>query len=238
LPTSVRLNSVSITRSGVGSYSCTNAISCILGDMAVNEVATITISGTVDAGIIVGRLITNEAVVFTDTPVRDSTKLTDSATTLIATAVTPEWDASIRAPASVGNWVWLDEDSDGIKGPDEPGVENVLVMLYDNSGNLIDTAITTADGFYEFTYLPPGRYTINFSAPPGMEFTEQRESRDNQYNSDADPATGTTGTITLLSGAHQPNWGAGLVNIRPTSLETKPEFGNAPSEIYLPFLAR
>jgi len=238
LPTSVRLNSVSITRSGVGSYSCTNAISCILGDMAVNEVATITISGTVDAGIIVGRLITNEAVVFTDTPVRDSTKLTDSATTLIATAVTPEWDASIRAPASVGNWVWLDEDSDGIRGPDEPGVENVLVMLYDNSGNLIDTAITTADGFYEFTYLPPGRYTINFSAPPGMEFTEQRESRDNQYNSDADPATGTTGTITLLSGAHQPNWGAGLVNIRPTSLETKPEFGNAPSEIYLPFLAR
>ncbi|GAB3962749.1 hypothetical protein GCM10028805_64490 [Spirosoma harenae] len=53
----------------------------------------------------------------------------------------------------IGNRVWIDEDHDGEQDPDEKGLANVNVSLY-QSGTLVTTTTTNADGEYYFTYSP------------------------------------------------------------------------------------
>ncbi len=58
------------------------------------------------------------------------------------------------APIEIGNRVWLDADNDGIQDADELPIAGVTVELYDQSGNLIATAVTDATGAYFFSSGP------------------------------------------------------------------------------------
>jgi len=59
------------------------------------------------------------------------------------------YDAGLIPVANIGNFVWSDLDMDGVQDPNEPGVDSVLVVLYDgNSGNPIDSMWTDATGMY------------------------------------------------------------------------------------------
>ncbi len=65
---------------------------------------------------------------------------------------------------SVGNRVWLDENSDGTQDAGEPGIPNVTVELQDGictSGSNCPIAITDANGGYLFKSVVPGNYTVN-----------------------------------------------------------------------------
>ena len=82
----------------------------------------------------------------------------------------PTIDAGLIELVSVGDYVWLDVDRDGLQG--DPGVEKpiegVVVNIYDAEGVLWDTTTTDGDGFYSFTDLLAGAdYTIEFIAPDG-----------------------------------------------------------------------
>jgi uncharacterized repeat protein (TIGR01451 family) len=57
-----------------------------------------------------------------------------------------------EAPVEVGNFVWRDSDLDGVMDPGEPPIANVVLNLYDGSGNAIATATTDASGEYYFTF--------------------------------------------------------------------------------------
>jgi len=70
----------------------------------------------------------------------------------------------------VGDRVWYDDNRDGIQDPNEGGVPNVGVTLYDtatgmpvldSTGNPV-TTVTDANGDYIFTDLPPGDYYVAF----------------------------------------------------------------------------
>ena len=73
-------------------------------------------------------------------------------------------------PAAVGDFVWRDDNADGIEDIDEPGIGNVTVRLFrDANGNNqldegIDTVVgdktTDADGGYLFTGLQPAVYFV------------------------------------------------------------------------------
>lgn len=63
--------------------------------------------------------------------------------------------------ASIGNRVWLDENSDGYQDAGEPGIPNVQVNLYDAQGNLMATTYTDSDGRYLFPDLWPGTYYVD-----------------------------------------------------------------------------
>ena len=68
----------------------------------------------------------------------------------------------IPTPAgSIGDFVWKDTNGDGIQGSpaDEPGIPGVTVQLFQNDV-LIDTRVTDADGYYLFTGLSAGTYTV------------------------------------------------------------------------------
>ena len=124
-------------------------------------------------------------------------------------------DAGLYQYASLGDFVWLDSNSNGMQDAGEPGVANVPVTLLDGSGNPIPgkTTTTNASGFYSFTGLLPGTYAVQFTAPSGYQFTAQNSGMNNTADSDANLASGKTGSVTLASGQTNETLDAGLVAI-------------------------
>jgi uncharacterized surface anchored protein len=113
--------------------------------------------------------------------------------------------------AAVGDYVWYDEDRDGIQDATEVGVGGVLVTLYDNTGTPVTSTITTPDGAYIFTNVTPGDYTIGFdNIPDGMEFTQEVGTATDNTNSNADPITGITDAFTVTPGSYNPSIDAGI----------------------------
>jgi hypothetical protein len=55
------------------------------------------------------------------------------------------------APIEIGNRVWKDSNGDGVQGPSEPGIAGITVNLQNNTGTVIATAVTDADGNYLFS---------------------------------------------------------------------------------------
>ncbi len=122
--------------------------------------------------------------------------------------------------AKLGDFVWKDDNANGIQDLGELGVDNVIVELYDGLGNLIATTVTGDDystaavetGFYQFTGLAAGDYTVKFIAPADMALTVADANSDTQdaEDSDADQTTGITDTITLAAGESNQTIDAGL----------------------------
>uniref|UniRef100_UPI0035687585 SdrD B-like domain-containing protein n=1 Tax=Neptunomonas sp. TaxID=1971898 RepID=UPI0035687585 len=122
--------------------------------------------------------------------------------------------------AKLGDYVWLDEDADGIQDVNELGVDGVIVELYDANNNLVSSTITGDDystaevetGYYQFTGLKAGDYSVKFLTPANMLLTVADVAGNTQDNSDsdADVLTGMTDTITLADGESNQSVDAGL----------------------------
>jgi hypothetical protein len=112
--------------------------------------------------------------------------------------------------ASIGDYVWLDADRDGQQEAGETGVNNVTVRLLNAVGATIATTTTDASGFYSFTGLQPGTYSVEFVKPSNYGFTTADQGSDTT-DSDANVTTGRTGQYTLVSGQAQLTVDAGLV---------------------------
>ncbi len=72
---------------------------------------------------------------------------------------------------SLGNYVWFDENGNGVQDAGEPPIQDVLVNLLDSAGNPVTDAagapiVTTTDanGYYNFGGLPPGDYIVEVDA--------------------------------------------------------------------------
>ncbi len=78
-------------------------------------------------------------------------------------------DFGYRGSGSIGDFVWLDPNGDGVQDPGEPGIESVAVELtwYGPDGvagggdDVVFTTTTGTDGAYLFDYLPPGLYVVD-----------------------------------------------------------------------------
>jgi hypothetical protein len=91
--------------------------------------------------------------------------------------------------AKLGDYVWLDEDGDGIQDPNEDGVEDVMVILQDPGGTNLDTTFTDVNGNYCF-FVTPGDYKVTFVLPDGFTFSPLNAGSDDNIDSDADPDMG------------------------------------------------
>jgi hypothetical protein len=72
-------------------------------------------------------------------------------------------------PSSLSGFVYQDANQNGVMDAGEPGVQGVTVTLTgtDDLGNAVNlTAATDANGFYSFTVLRPGTYTLTETPPP------------------------------------------------------------------------
>jgi hypothetical protein len=123
--------------------------------------------------------------------------------------------------ASLGDYVWYDDDEDGIQDDSEEGVNNVRVYLLNEDGERIQDqngadiyTETNTTGGYLFTGLEPNlTYAVEFdlnTLPDGFEVTLQDEGGDETQDSDADLETGVTESVTLDPGQHYPDLDMGI----------------------------
>jgi uncharacterized repeat protein (TIGR01451 family) len=123
------------------------------------------------------------------------------------------WDMGIARPASLGDYVWVDEDNDGIQDSNEKGQAGVVVKLFDSTGKLIATTTTDSTGKYLFDNLIPGSYYVEFVSPAEYGFGKQNQGTDDAKDSDIDRITGRSQTVTLVSGDNNTTVDAGLVKL-------------------------
>ena len=94
---------------------------------------------------------------------------------------------------TVGDYVWMDENDNGVQDDGEPGVGDVTVTLIDADGNTVDTRTTDEEGAYLFEDIECGTYTVEFSdIPEGTEFTSPEQGDDPATDSNPNPETGVT----------------------------------------------
>ncbi len=94
--------------------------------------------------------------------------------TLAASQDRTDVDFGYQGTGSIGDFVWLDSDSDGVQDAGEQGIANVTVTLTgtDAFGNTVTfTTTTDANGFYLFDNLLAGDYLITVTPPAGMANT-------------------------------------------------------------------
>ena len=122
----------------------------------------------------------------------------------------------VDIPARLGDRVWEDLNGDGIQDAGEPGIPGVKVTLFGTNGSVVATTVTDVNGNYIFEDLVPGDYTVHFQRPSGYKPSPQDRGNDDAVDSDADPTSGQTTTITLTSGQEDLTWDAGFY--RPASV--------------------
>lgn len=114
--------------------------------------------------------------------------------------------------ASLGDYVWWDQDEDGVQDADEPGLAGVSVTLKDGGGNTVASTTTDANGAYSFDTLVPGDYQVVFTLPNAdWSFSPQDQGGDDALDSDADPTTGASPIITLAAGEDNDTVDAGVI---------------------------
>lgn len=119
-------------------------------------------------------------------------------------------DAGIYQYGRIGDFVWLDNNGNGMQNTGESGVANVQVSLLNCNGNVLRTATTDASGYYTFDNLVPGQYKVRFIDPSGMKFITPNQGNDPALDSDAAILNGETNCISLISNQINNTLDAGL----------------------------
>ena len=120
--------------------------------------------------------------------------------------------------ATVGDYVWIDNNNNGVQDPGEPGVPNVMVVLYDSVLNTLDTKYTDAAGHYTFDSIPvpatgDKSFRVGFyNIPPNFAYANlvQQDSLHANFSSKLDPITGRTKLFRLHAGASRTDIDAGI----------------------------
>jgi len=120
------------------------------------------------------------------------------------------WCVTLTPPASLGDRVWKDDDADGIQDPGEVGIAGVTLVLYNSAGQIVGTTTTDAFGFYKFSNLAPGNYTVRIVPPANYTLSVKDQGGDEEKDSDFDPITYTTASVTLTAGQNRTDVDAGL----------------------------
>jgi hypothetical protein len=137
-------------------------------------------------------------------------------------------DAGWHAPlGSLGDFVWHDDNDNGIQDIGEAPVPGVTVTLFDASGNPLATTTTDSNGRYLFPDLPAGNYIVGFTnLPAGFTPAKQSQGTDRELDSDANPTTLLTGIVTLGVAQHRRDIDLGIVPpppvVSPTTVVPTP----------------
>ena len=141
----------------------------------------------------------------------------------------------VTAVASVGNFVWLDFNANGIQDPSEvDGVAGIVVKLHDPSTDEVLFQTTTdSSGLYLFVDLQPGDYYISYDLPANFQISPQNATTSEQ-DSDASPTSGQTNIFTLAAGQTDLTLDQGVFT--PTALDVIVEPLLLTDMIFLPLM--
>ncbi|EGC30654.1 hypothetical protein DICPUDRAFT_58166 [Dictyostelium purpureum] len=71
----------------------------------------------------------------------------------------------------IGNYVWLDQNQNGLQDPNEKGIANITIQLFDTNNTLVNMTRTNENGIYQFQVHSGFRYRVHFVLPPTYRFT-------------------------------------------------------------------
>ncbi|MCB0102107.1 MAG: DUF3048 C-terminal domain-containing protein [Anaerolineales bacterium] len=120
----------------------------------------------------------------------------------------------------LGNRVWFDQNANHTQEAWEPGIGGICVYLYQENGTLLQQTTTDSNGYYGFN-VTPGRYVVDFQAPPWMQFV-QKNAGDEEKDSDAEPANGQTEAVGLSASLQNVDAGLILTSEPPATSELPP----------------
>ncbi|PCF34753.1 hypothetical protein B5C00_04780 [Staphylococcus delphini] len=91
-----------------------------------------------------------------------------------------------EAPATyqIGDFVWRDEDHNGVQNEGERGLEGVIITLKTADGTVVGTTTSDENGHYQFTNVQKGKYIVEFAVPEGYEATSRHTTADTTKDSD------------------------------------------------------
>ncbi len=139
-----------------------------------------------------------------------------------------------KAPptSSLGDFVWLDTNGNGIQDDGPTGVNDVPVRLYSpgpdgvaKTGDdvLVANSITADDmfgnpGWYLFSDLTPASYYVEFTPPTNFDVTAPDQGGNDALDSDVDPLLLCTPLVSLGPGEDNPTLDLGLLPPTTASL--------------------
>jgi hypothetical protein len=103
---------------------------------------------------------------------------------------------------SIGDFIWFDEDGDGIQDADELDQSSdypVNITLLDLNSNII-SSVESNFGYYSFDGLPDGVYQIYVTHSDSLKFASQDQGADDSLDSDVDEDSGYSQLVTLSGG--------------------------------------
>lgn len=117
--------------------------------------------------------------------------------------------------SSLGDYVWLDKNKDGIQNDGNTGMNGIVVELLDKDGKVVSMTRTGNDkkgnpGYYKFVNLDPGEYQVRFKMADGYKWTQKNAGNDEKSDSNVDK-DGYSETIKLGEDEHNMTIDAGLV---------------------------
>ena len=115
------------------------------------------------------------------------------------------------APATVSGRAWSDPTADGVQSLGQPGIAGVPVYLFNQSGILVASTLTDANGAYSFTVIASGTYTVQFGFPGVFAFSPEYQGSDQTADSDVN-AGGFTDPFWVALGQNLTSLDAGITN--------------------------
>jgi len=113
-------------------------------------------------------------------------------------------DLTVSPLVSIGDYVWYDNNRNGIQDANEPVYAGMTVNLLNAAGSVVATTQTNANGYYVFANLPPSTtYSVQFVTAAGESFTTQNASGSTTVN-DSNPVV-TTGLAAVTTPADGQN---------------------------------
>ncbi len=119
-------------------------------------------------------------------------------------------------PARIGDFIWNDLNKNGVQDAGEPGIAGVTVTLYNSAGVPVRTTITDNNGYYEFTDVALGTYTVGITPPVGYILSTGDVGANDDLDSDFDPAQYRTAPFSVTTGTTNLSFDGGLY-VTPTT---------------------
>ena len=135
---------------------------------------------------------------------------------------------SSDANGAIGNYVWIDENADGLQDVGEPGLAGVAITIINPADGTILTTVTDTDGAYLFDNLVAGKYDVHVNAAtlpeglsqttnpilPGADFGNQTQAGNGYSITIADGEENLTADFGYVWGNPNGNQGEGAIGNR------------------------
>lgn len=113
--------------------------------------------------------------------------------------------------SKVGNFIWLDNNANGIQDIGESGMANCQVRLYNDSGVMVASTTTTANGAYEFENIVAGNYFMRVMTPANYVYSPAHVGNPlTDSDITGTMGAGTTGFFQVVPGEDRMDIDAGM----------------------------